>query len=74
MAGISSETIKKVWKYINSLEVDTLDGTVDIIYEEHYPKLQISEIELMNILRLFESKGLIIRDGYGGGAIIRFPK
>lgn len=74
MTTISLEKIEKVWRYIKSLEVNPLDGTVDIIYDDHYPKLQISEIELMNILRLFESKGFIVRNGYIGGAIIRFLK
>lgn len=72
MATISSETIKKVWKYINSLEVDQLDGTVEIIYEEHCPKMNISEMDLANILKEFELHGFITREGYFEGATITF--
>lgn len=72
MAKISSEVKNRVWKYINTLQKDPLDKSVEIIYEEHCPKLNISEMDLANILEEFELRGLITRAGYFEGATIMF--
>lgn len=72
MTTISSETENRVWKYIKTLEKDPLDKSVEIIYEEHCLKLNISEMDLANILKKFELRGLITRAGYFEGATIMF--
>ncbi len=69
---VSIETKNRVWKYINTLQKDSLDKSVEIIYEEHCSKLNISEIDLANILKEFELSGLISRAGYFEGATIMF--
>lgn len=67
--------MKKVWKYIYNLPRDLgFDNKVDIVYEEHCSKLNISEFDLRDILIEFKRKGLVALKPYNDGAFVTFIK
>ncbi|WP_195375280.1 hypothetical protein [Parabacteroides leei] len=68
----SNQLIQKVWKYINALPKDPLDGTLDIAYEDHCKKLNISELDFSKALDSLEHGGYIVKNGHWSGAIIQF--
>ena len=73
MNRYSKKVIDNVWKYINAIPKDKLDNSVEIIYERDCPKLNISDIDLSNILKYLKAQGLISDyAGYFEGGIILF--
>lgn len=69
MSRFTQTQLLSVWKYLKSLESDDY-GRIEFNFEDHYIKLQLSEVDLSQILVIFEKKGLIIREGYMEGAFI----
>lgn len=75
MAGISSETMKNVWKYIYNLPRDLgFDNKVDVVYEEHCSNLNITEFDLRDILIEFGRRRLVTLEPYNDGTFVTFIK
>ena len=57
MATISSEELKKVWKYIHGLPRDLgFANKIDVEYLKHCSNLNMTEFDLRDILIEFEKR------------------
>ncbi|WP_195408744.1 hypothetical protein [Bacteroides congonensis] len=71
--NIQSNIQEKVWEYINRIPKDPLDNSIEIKYYKVCLELGLAELDLRNILKSFEARGLIRFNGFLEGAIIMFP-
>jgi len=75
MATISSEELKKVWKYIHGLPRDLgFANKIDVEYLKHCSNLNMTEFDLRDILIEFEKRHFITLERYIGGTFVTFLK